>query len=85
MSRFFLFFEIPSQAVEMQYNFNEELEKANRGRYNLWAVGVLTHLLPVSILVPTPNHEVFFSKASCGERCRAWSLENKVCHWPPWQ
>lgn len=63
MSRFFPFFEIPSQAVQMQCNYDKELEKANRGRYNLWAFGVLTHLLPVSIPVPTPYHEVFFSEA----------------------
>jgi hypothetical protein len=62
MSHFFPFFEIPSQVVEMQCNFDQELEKANRGRYNLWAFGVLTHLLPVSIPVPTPNYEVFFSE-----------------------
>jgi hypothetical protein len=63
MSRFFPFFEIPIQTVELQCSFDQELEKANRGRYNLWAFGVLTHLLPVSIPVPTPNHEVFFSEA----------------------
>jgi hypothetical protein len=63
MSRFFPFFEIPSQAVEMQCNFDKVLEKANRGRYNLWVFGILTQLLLVSIPVPTPNHEVFFSEA----------------------
>jgi hypothetical protein len=63
VSRFFPFFEIPSQAIEMQCNFKEELEKANRGRYNLWGFDVLTYLLLVSIPIPTPNHEVFFCEA----------------------
>jgi hypothetical protein len=63
MSCFFPFFEILSHAIGMQCSFDQELEKANRGRYNFWAFGVFTHLFSVSILVPTPNHKVFFSES----------------------
>jgi hypothetical protein len=85
MSRFFPFFEIPSQAVEMQCNFDQGLEKANRGRYNLWAFGVLPHLLPVSIPFPTPNHEVFFSEALVRRALPGLEPRNQSLSLAPWQ
>jgi hypothetical protein len=69
----------------MQCNFNEVLEKANRGRYNLWAFGVLTQLLSISIPVPTPNHEVFFSEALVRRALPGLEPQKQSLSLAPWQ